>query len=84
MNTSETSTSEKLTEVRQQVIDTLLEMDDIELQVNPQLLAQYTKTIGYLEDDLFKWQLKARRCKRRLVLAQAAANKLRAHRAGRD
>ena len=75
MNTSATSTSEKLAEVRQQVIDTLLEIDDIKLQVNPQLLAQYAKTIGYLEDDLFKWQLKARRCKRRFALAQAAANK---------
>lgn len=75
MNTCETSTSEKLAEVRQQVIDTLLEIDDIKLQVNPQLLAQHAKTIGYLEDDLFKWQLKARRCKRRFALAQAAANK---------
>lgn len=75
MNTSETSTSEKLVKVRQQVIDTLLEIDDIKLQVNPQLLAQYAKTIGYLEDDLCKWQLRARRCKRRFALAQAAANK---------
>ena len=75
MKTCETSTSEKLVEVRQQVIDTLLEIDDIKLQVNPQLLAQYAKTIGYLEDDLFKWQLRARRCKRRFALAQAVANK---------
>lgn len=75
MNTSEASVSEKLVEVRQQVIDTLLEIDDIKLQVNPQLLAQYAKTIGYLEDDLFKWQLRARRSKRRFAFAQAAANK---------
>lgn len=75
MNTCETSTSEKLAEVRQQVIDTLLEIDDIKLQVNPQLLAQYAKTIGYLEDDLCKWQLRARRSKRRFALAQAAANR---------
>lgn len=75
VKTCETSVSEKLVEVRQQVIETLLEIDDIKLQVNPQLLAQYARTIGYLEDDLFKWQLKARRCKRRFALAQAAANK---------
>lgn len=58
--------------MRQQVIDTLLEIDDIELQVNPQLPAQYAKTIGYLEDDLFKQQIKTCRCKRRFALAQAA------------
>lgn len=75
MNTCETSTNKELAEVRQQVIDTLLEIDDIKLQVNPQLLAQYAKTIGYLEDDLCKWQLRARRSKRRFALAQAAANK---------
>lgn len=75
MKTCETSTSEKLAEVRQQVIDTLLEIDDIKLQVNPQLLAQYAKTIGYLEDDLYKWQLRSRRCKRKFALAQATANR---------
>lgn len=75
MKTCKTSISEKLAEVRQQVIDMLLEIDDIKLQVNPQLLAQYARTIGYLEDDLFKWQLKARRCKRRFALVQAATSK---------
>lgn len=75
MNACETSTSEKLAEVRQQVIDTLLEIDDINLQVNPHILAQYAKTIGYLENDLYKWQLRSRRCKRKFALAQAAANR---------
>lgn len=75
MDTCETSTSEKLTQVRQQVIDILLEIDDIKLQVNPQLLAQYAKTIGYLENDLYKWELRARRCKRKFALAQASVNR---------
>ena len=75
VNTCETSTNKKLTEVRQRVIDSLLEIDDIKLQVNPHILAQYAKTIGYLEDDLYKWQLRSRRCKRKFALAQAAANR---------
>lgn len=75
MNTCETNTNEKLAEVRQQIIDVLLEIDDIKLQVNPHILAQYAKTIGYLEDDLYKWQLRSRRCKRKFALAQASANR---------
>lgn len=75
VNTCETSTNKKLTEVRQRVIDSLLEIDDIKLQVNPHILAQFAKTIGYLEDDLYKWQLRSRRCKRKFALAQASANR---------
>lgn len=66
---------DQLTELRQQFVDTLLEIDDINLQVNPHILAMYAKTIGYLETDLYKWQLKARRAKRKFALAQSAANK---------
>lgn len=84
MKTCKTSISEKLAEVRQQVIDMLLEIDDIKLQVNPQLLAQYARTIGYLEDDLFKWQLRARRCKRRVRARAGSRKQARTHRAGRD
>ena len=64
----------KLSELRQQLIDTLMEIDTINLQVNPHILADYAKTIGYLETDLYKWQLKARREKRKFSLAQAALN----------
>ncbi len=75
MNDCETSINKKLADVRQQIVDTLLEIDDINLQVNPQLLARYAKTIGYLENDLYKWQLKARRAKRKFTLVQASVNK---------
>lgn len=75
MDTCETISIERLAELRQQVVGVLLEMDDINLQVNPRILAQYAKTVGYLENDLYKWQLRARRAKRKFALAQAAANK---------
>ncbi len=75
MDTCETISIERLAELRQQVVETLLEMDDINLQVNPRILAQYAKTVGYLENDLYKWQLRARRAKRKFALVQAAANK---------
>lgn len=66
---------ERLSELRQKVVDTLLEIDNINLQVNPHILANYAKSIGYLETDLYKWQLRARRAKRKYSHAQAAANK---------
>lgn len=75
MNACTPVNQDQLTELRQQVVDTLLEIDDINLQVNPHILATYAKTIGYLETDLYKWQLKARRAKRKFALAQSAANK---------
>lgn len=66
---------ERLSELRQKVVDTLLEIDNINLQVNPHILANYAKSIGYLETDLYKWQLRARRAKRKYSHVQAAANK---------
>lgn len=75
MSTCETVNQDRLADLRQQVVDTLMEIDNINLQVNPHILADYAKTIGYLETDLYKWQLNARRAKRKLTLAQAAANK---------
>lgn len=75
MSTCEAVNQDRLAGLRQQVVDTLLEIDNINLQVNPRILADYAKSIGYLETDLYKWQLKARRAKRRLALAQAEANK---------
>lgn len=75
MSACVTVNTEKLEELRQQVVETLLEIDNINLQVNPRILANYAKTIGYLETDLYKWQLKARRAKRKFSLARAVANK---------
>lgn len=75
MNACVTSNQDCLVELRQQVVDTLLEIDNINLQVNPRILSSYAKTIGYLETDLCKWQLRARRAKRKFMLAQASANR---------
>lgn len=75
MDTCEAAIKERLDEVRQRVIEALLEIDNINLQVNPHILARYAKAVGYLENDLYKWQLRARRAKRRFALAQAQANR---------
>ena len=72
---NEETMQEELASVRQQIVDTLLEIDDIILQVIPQIQVQYVKSVGYLENDLFKWQIKARRIRRQFMLLQAAANR---------
>ena len=72
---STTTLKDQLDQTRQQVLDVLFEIDDINLQVNPQIQARYAKSVGYLENDLFKWQLRARRAKRKFALIQAAANR---------
>ena len=64
----------EISEVRARIAGLLLEIDDIVLQVNPQIEAEYATKIGYLENDLLKWQIAARRARRRLALAQARAN----------
>lgn len=64
----------QIAESRARIADLLLEIDDIVLQVNPHIEAEYATKIGYLENDLFKWQIAARRARRRLALAQARAN----------
>ena len=64
----------QIAEARGRIADLLLEIDDIKLQVNPQIQADYAKKIGYLENDLLKWQIAARRARRRLALAQARVN----------
>ena len=53
---NEETMQEELASVRQQIVDTLLEIDDIILQVIPQIQVQYVKSVGYLENDLFKWR----------------------------
>ena len=64
----------EIAEARARIADLLLEIDDIVLQVNPQIEAEYATKIGYLENDLLKWQIAARRARRRFTLAQARAN----------
>lgn len=69
-----TGISEELAQARARIAELLLEIDDIVLQVNPQIEADYATKIGYLENDLLKWQITARRARRRCALAQARAN----------
>ena len=74
MNTVPVDTTSEISAARTRIADLLFELDSIVLQVNPQIEAEYATKIGYLENDLLKWQIAARRAKRRLALAQARAN----------
>lgn len=66
--------SVQIAEARGRIAELLLEIDDINLQINPHIVADYATKIGYLENDLLKWQISARRARRRYQLAQAKAN----------
>lgn len=66
--------TEEISEARASIVELLLQIDIIVLQVNPHIEAEYATKIGYLENDLMKWQIAARRAKRRLALAQARVN----------
>ena len=74
MEEARTSTARQIAEARERIEGLLLEIDDIVLQVNPRIEAEYATKIGYLENDLLKWQIAARRARRRFALAQARAN----------
>ena len=65
---------EQLEQVRKEITETLLEIDLIELQLNPQIEADYAVKIGCLENELLQAQIAARRAKRKLALAQARVN----------
>lgn len=65
---------QRILEARAHISELLLEIDDIILQVNPQIEAEYATKIGYLENDLLKWQIAARRARRRYSMAQARVN----------
>lgn len=65
---------QEISEARARIAELLLEIDDIVLQINPHIEAEYATKIGYLENDLLKWQIAARRARRRCALAQARAN----------
>ena len=69
-----TGIATQIAEARERIEELLLEIDDIVLQVNPCIEAEYATRIGYLENDLLKWQIAARRARRRFALAQARAN----------
>lgn len=64
----------QIEEVRGHITEVLLEIDEIELQINPQILADYAIKIGCLENELLRAQIAARRAKRRYALAQARVN----------
>ena len=63
-----------VSEARARIAELLLEIDHIVLQVNPHIEAEYATKIGYLENDLLKWQIAARRARRQFALAQARVN----------
>ena len=67
-------TASQIVDARARIAELLLEIDHIVLQVNPQIEAEYATKIGYLENDLLKWQIAARRARRRHALAQARVN----------
>ena len=66
---------DELVATRRRIIEVLFEIDEIRLQVNPQILAEYAGAVGYLENDLYSWQLKARRLRREATLLRAAVNR---------
>ncbi len=72
--TNQAATASRIAAARSNIAELLLEIDDIILQVNPQIEAAYATKIGYLENDLLKWQIAARRARRRFSLAQARTN----------
>lgn len=69
-----TNIAAEISEARARIAELLLEIDNTVLQVNPQIEAEYATKIGYLENDLMKWQIAARRARRRFALARARAN----------
>ena len=75
----ETETVRQLREAvktaKQSIEDTLIEIDDIKLQQNPAIEADYTLKISTYENRLLQATVAARRARRRATLAQAYVNK---------
>ena len=71
---SEQTFAQLIKEARAEIARILFEIDDITLQINPRLEAEYAVKIGCLENSLLKWQIAARRAKRAYTLAQARIN----------
>lgn len=72
--TPQATAEQEISMVRERIANTLLEIDCIALQENPRIEAVYATQIGCLENNLLKWQIAARRSRRRYTLAQARAN----------
>ena len=70
-----TDLTAQLEQARDDLADLLLEIDHIEMQINPQILNDYNVKIACFENDLLKAEIEARRAKRKLALAQAQANR---------
>ena len=60
---------------REQLLEVIAQTDDILLQQNPRIQADYALKIGVWENELLKAQIEARRAKRKHALAQAAVNR---------
>lgn len=66
---------DELARENERLMDLLVLIDDIKLQQNPQIEADYAVKVGYLENELLARQIDARRAKRALELARAAVNR---------
>lgn len=66
---------ETIETLKAEIAEVLLEIDHINLQVNPHIVAEYRVKIGCWENELLRAQIAARRARRKCELAQAAANK---------
>ena len=62
-------------DIRQEITDLLMEIDHINLQVNPQVEVDYAIKIGCYENELLQAQIEARRAKHKFELAQARKNR---------
>lgn len=72
----------RLARTREALIDVLVQTDEIELQMNPSIVQDYSVKIGCFENELLKAQIDARRAKRKLALIQARLNSREAPREG--
>jgi len=65
----------EIEETRARIVECLLEIDEISLQINPQIEVDYAVKIDCYENELFRCQIEARRARRRFALAQAHKNR---------
>lgn len=66
---------DELAQEHGRLMDLLMWIDDITLQQNPHIEADYAVKVGYLENELLARQIDARRARRALELARAAVNR---------
>ena len=66
---------EQIRAVREAIVEMLARIDHITLQELPQIRVDYAVKIGCWEQELLEAELAGRRARRRLALAQAAANR---------